>query len=81
MFLAIKLYHQGPIHNRASGTCQTSIYESLILGKTYGIKVWWYLEHLENLMGTNWEHIGDNNENQKKIISPHVLAENFQDEN
>jgi len=32
-------------------------------------------------MGTNWEHIGDNNENKKKIISPHVLAENFQDEN
>jgi hypothetical protein len=34
-------------------------------------------------MGTNWEHIGDNNENKKKSPHPslpHIVAENFQDE-
>jgi hypothetical protein len=53
------------------------------LGKTYGILVFrtsWE-EHFENLMGTNWEHIGDNNKNTKKKSSPtNIVAEKFQDE-
>ncbi len=83
MFLAIELYRQGPVDTWASSTCHTSIYQSLILGKTYGILVFrtsWE-EHFENLMGTNWEHIGDNNKNTKKKSSPtNIVAEKFQDE-
>jgi hypothetical protein len=38
------------------------IYESSTLRKAYRIKVSCYWEHIGKLMGTQWEHIGDNRE-------------------
>jgi hypothetical protein len=46
------------------------IYESSTLGKAYRIKVRCYWEHIGKLMGTQWEHIGDNRESLRPRAKP-----------